>query len=178
MWLAGAMAVALAFPAAAQWKWRDSSGRTQYSDLPPPPGTPEQNILSRPAAQRRAEAARAAPAAAAAAGTSASAASAAPGLGASGASAAPGLPKGADPELEARRKKAEQDQQAKAKAEEARLAAARAENCTRARSQLQTLESGIRVARMNNKGEREFLDDKTRSDEVRRTQAIISSDCR
>ena len=164
--LVGMLALVLALPAAAQWKWRNSSGQTQYSDLPPPPGTPEQSILSRPSAataQRRAEPTRAGALAASS-----------PAAAASGALA----PSGTDPELEARRKKAEQDQQAKAKADEARLAVARAENCTRAKSQLQSLESGVRVARMNDKGEREYLDDKARADEAGRARGIVSSDCR
>ena len=44
----------IALPAAAQWKWRDKGGHVQYSDLPPPAGTPDQDILSRPSAPRRA----------------------------------------------------------------------------------------------------------------------------
>ena len=35
-------------PAEAQWKWRDKGGHVQYSDLPPPAGTPDQDILARP----------------------------------------------------------------------------------------------------------------------------------
>jgi hypothetical protein len=47
--LAGALLCGLlAQPAQAQWKWRDKSGQTQYSDLAPPPGTPEADILQRP----------------------------------------------------------------------------------------------------------------------------------
>jgi hypothetical protein len=34
--------------AQTQWKWRDKTGRTQYSDLPPPSAVPEQDILARP----------------------------------------------------------------------------------------------------------------------------------
>ena len=49
-WLAMVLIAGLCLPASAQWKWRDSTGRTQYSDLPPPPGTPESSILMRPAA--------------------------------------------------------------------------------------------------------------------------------
>jgi len=57
-------------------------------------------------------------------------------------------------------------------------AAVRAENCTRAKGQLKTLEDGIRMARTNANGEREILDDKGRADEMQRTRQIISSDCR
>jgi len=161
--LAAMLGMALAAPALAQWKWRDKTGHTQYSDLPPPPGTPDQDILSRPnAAQNRS----AAPVAAA------SGASAA-------ASAAPLLaPRASEPELEAKRRKAEQDLAAKKKAEETRQAAARADNCARAKAQMRTLDSGIRVARTNEKGEREFLDDAALANEAKRTREIIASDCK
>src|SRR6476659_7425487 len=42
----------LALPAEAQWKWKDKGGHVQYSDLPPPPGTADQDILGRPSARR------------------------------------------------------------------------------------------------------------------------------
>ena len=67
---------------------------------------------------------------------------------------------------------------AKAKAEEAKIAAARADNCTRAKAQMTTLDSGIRLARANAKGEREFLDDKQRADETKRVRDIVAADCK
>ncbi len=161
-------AALLSLPAEAQWKWRDKGGHVQYSDLPPPLGTPDQDILTRPtAASRRAGPALQAPVSIV---STASAASAA----ASGALA----PRTVEPELEAKRKKAEADAAAKAKAEELRIAGLRADNCTRAKSQLTTLESGIRLARANANGEREFLDDKQRADETKRTKDVISNDCK
>lgn len=83
-----------------------------------------------------------------------------------------------DPELEKRRKAAEQAQATQAKADEARLAEQRRENCARARGHLAGLESGQRMARMNEKGEREILDDKARADEIRRAREVIAADCR
>ena len=41
----------LALPAEAQWKWKDKNGHIQYSDLPPPTGTPEKDILMQPSAR-------------------------------------------------------------------------------------------------------------------------------
>jgi len=161
-------ATLLSLPAEAQWKWKDKSGHVQYSDLPPPLGTPDQDILTRPnAASRRAGPAPNAPVSIVSSGTPASAA-------ASGAL----VPRMADPELEAKRKKAETDAAAKQKADEQRVAAAKAENCARAKTQLTTLESGIRMARANANGEREFLDDKQRADETKRTKDVISVDCK
>lgn len=157
---------AVVLPAEAQWKWRDKGGHVQYSDLPPPPGTPDQDILGRPSpSMRRTSASTATPAAAP--------------LAASGAAETAAKPSAADAELEAKRKKAEADAAAKAKADQERNAALRADNCSRAKAQLTTLESGIRLAQTNAKtGEREFLDDKQRADEVRRTKDAISENCK
>ena len=157
-----ALGMALALPALAQWKWRDKAGQTQYSDLPPPAGTAEADILLRPnAAQRRAAAA---PVAAAAS----DAASAAPRL----------APKASEPELEAKRRKVEEEAAVQKKADEARLAAARADNCVRAKAQVRSMESGVRVARTNEKGEREFLDDAARAAEAQRSRGVVASDCK
>jgi hypothetical protein len=153
----------LALPAQAQWKWRDGNGRVTASDLPPPREVPDKDILQRPVGKS----ARAPATAAAAASEPASAAAAA-------AASAPYV----DKDLEARKRAAEQQQQAKAKAEEQRNAAVRADNCARARGHLGTLESGQRLARVNDKGEREIIDDKTRADEMRRAREVIASDCR
>jgi len=172
--LAAALAVTLlATPAEAQWKWKDKSGRVQYSDLPPPQGTPDTDILTRPSGGSGRQAAPASPAALAAAGLSASGAAAA----SSSPTAAPAS-RGADPELEAKRKIAEQEQQKKIKDLEAKMAVAKADNCVRAKSQLQTIDSGIRLARSNEKGEREFLDDAQRASERKRAQDAIASDCK
>jgi len=167
--LAGAMAalVLVALPAQAQWKWRDGAGHVQYSDLPPPSGTPEKDILGRPAAQQRRAAAGAA---AAPLPTSAPSAAAA----ASGGLA----PRTVEPELEAKRKQAEAEQAAKKKADDERNAAARADNCKRAKGQIQTLESGVRLARTNDKGEREILDDAQRDAEMKRTRDVVAADCK
>lgn len=159
--LVACLGLTLALPASAQWKWRDKAGQTQYSDLPPPSGVPEADILQRPASANPAR--RAAPVA-----VPASAASAAP-LTAARAS---------DPELEARRKKAEQEVLDKKKAEEAKLAAARADNCARAKEQLRTLDSGQRMARVNEKGEREVFDDAMRAAETKRTRDVMASECK
>lgn len=149
--------------AAVQWKWRDASGAVQYSDRPPPAGTPESSILSKPSAVVRQEQKAAADAAASAA----SAASLAAG----------GTGKAPDSDLDAKRRKAEEDKRAQAKAEEDKLAKSRADNCLRAKAYQRTLSDGVRIARTNDKGEREILDDKGRAEETRRTQDIIQSNC-
>jgi hypothetical protein len=164
----------LADPAQAQgqWKWRDAQGRVTVSDLPPPREVADKDILQRPAAPARAPA----PAVPGVAPAAAGAGVAAPGVAASAPAAARPAP--VDKELEARKRAAEAEKAAKAKAEEQRAAAVRAENCKRARQHLATMDSGQRVARINEKGEREVLDDETRAAESRRAREIIASECR
>ena len=158
-WLVMVLIAVLCLPASAQWKWRDSTGRTQYSDLPPPPGTPDSSILLRPAA---------APVRASSAAAAASVAS------------LPLLPpaKTVEPELEKKLREEKEAKAAKAKLEEQKIAAQKADSCTRARNQLLGLNEGLRVARVNSKGEREVLDDKGRADETQRVKAIIKADCK
>jgi hypothetical protein len=161
---AAAVLVLVSLPAEAQWKWKDTSGRIQYSDLPPPAGTPDQDILSRPTAPRRS-------------GTVTPAASAASAASAPALASSALMPQGVDPELEAKRKKAEGDIAAKKKADQERVAAAKADNCNRAQTQLRDFESGLRVMRTNEKGEREYLDDKQRAEETKHAKDVIAADC-
>ena len=162
----------------AQWAWRDANGRVNASDRPPPRGTPDKDIISRPVDPAR----RAAPLATL--GTASAAATAAlPGTTAAVAGSPAGTASGAakgplDRELEARKRAAELEQAAKAKVEEERLATQRADNCRRARAHLAALESGQRMARVNDKGEREILDDRGRADESRVARDVVASDCR
>lgn len=141
--------------AQAQWVWRDAAGQIHASDLPPPRGTPDKNIVQRPAAQARVAPPAPAPASAAA-------------------SAAGG---GVDAALEARRKKAADEQLAQRKAQDEKNAAVRAENCQRAREQLRSLESGQRLSRTLPNGEREILDDAQRAGEAQRVRGIVASEC-
>lgn len=161
--LALAGMVCLPGPADAQWKWRDQNGQVNISDRPPPREVPEKDILARPTPQARTVAGAPAPA---------------PAASAASALAGPVASPPVDRELEARKKAAEQEQAAKAKAEADKLAANRAENCRRARGQVAALESGERMARVNQKGEREVLDDKARAEELSHARAIVASDCR
>jgi hypothetical protein len=164
-----ATALLLALPVAqAQWKWRDASGRIQLSDMPPPAGTPDKDILQRPAG------ARVATPPAAAGGPPAPGKANAPAAGPATAKPV----KAGETELDRKRKAAEQEDAAKAKAEEQRQAGQRQENCRRAQGAVAALEGGQRVTRVNARGEREFLDDGQRADELRRAREVVASDCR
>lgn len=149
--------------ASGQWKWRDANGSIQYSDRPPPQGTPESAILAKP----RASTARIA--------TKPVEAASAP---VAGSRAAPAAAKASENELDAKRRKLEEEEKAKQQAEEAQQAKARAENCERAKTYQRTLNDGIRISRTNAKGEREILDDKGRADELRLTQDAIRANCK
>lgn len=158
----GLAACLLAFTASAQsiWKWRDRDGRIQVSDRPPPVDVPDSAILQRPGGVKPTvvELDKPAPA-----------------------DVMSSAPLRVEGELDARKRKlqAEQaaQQQAKQQADKEQQAAKKADNCTRARNQLAALESGQRIARPNEKGERELLDDRGRADEIKRTRDVVASSC-
>lgn len=157
------LAIAIS-PTWAQYKWKDSRGQVHASDLPPPREIAEKDVLQRPAAARKPVAATAPAPAASPAASPASA-------------SAPDRP-AFDPELEARRKRAELDTNAKAKADADKRAAQRAENCQRAREQLATLENGQRLVQFNAQGERVVMDDAARAASAAQARQVLATDCR
>ena len=158
------LCLAVAGAAQAQWKWRDAKGNVQYSDLPPPSGTPEKDILQRPTAQARPTIIVAPP------GAPASAASAP--------KPAASAPTKAEQEGAARQKQDQDGDIAKKKDEERRTAAQRRENCARAQANLRELQSGTRLTRTNDKGERVFMDEAQIAAEVNRARDLITSECK
>jgi len=137
------------------WKWRDAAGQLHISDTAPPVGTPANAILQRPNAGAVVDT----PAA-----TAASAAGSAP-----------------ESDLQKKKKKADQEKAEAAAADKAALdqknAAIRRENCQRAQAQVAGFQSGTRIATLNAKGEREFMDDATRAAELQRLQTIVQQNC-
>ena len=163
-----AFAMATSLTAAAQYQWIDKNGSRVYSDVAPPADIPAKNILKQPRGSSLSAPVTEAPAQAAPAAAAASAATPASGPATAG----------VDKALEEKKKQAEAAEAAKKKAEEQKLAQARAENCKRAREGKATLDSGVRMARTNEKGEREVLDDTQRAAELKRINGIIQSDCK
>ena len=165
------LGLALALPAAgfAQWQWIDKDGRKVFSDQPPPAEVPAKNILRRPGSKSLASVS-VEPQAAAASAASAAQSPKGP----------PGVPKisGKDKELEEKKKKADAAEAEKKREKEEELAKARADNCARAKHAKATFDSGIRITRMNSKGEQEFLDDDTRAAETKRLEGVIASECK
>lgn len=143
--------------ASAQWQWLDNSGNKVFSDRAPPPDVPAKNILRQPGGIPKAKPA------------------AAPEVPASAASA----PKisGTDKALEEKKKQAEDAEAAKRKVEADKIAAVKADNCQRAKQSKANYDSGMRIARVNEKGEREILDDTARAAESKRVQDTIAADC-
>lgn len=84
---------------------------------------------------------------------------------------------GADPEAEYKKrqmeaqKSREKDQQAQEQAQ------AKHDNCERARSALRILESGQRISRVDNTGERYFLEDKDIEAETQRARDSVQKNC-
>lgn len=147
-----------ALTASAQWQWLDKDGRKVFSDRPPPADVPDKNILKRPGNR----------------GTSAVTIPAA----APSASSAPTAPVGVDKSLQEKRQQAEAAEAAKRKEEEERNARIRAENCSRAQQAKAGVDAGVRMARVNEKGEREFMDEASTAAESQRLQTIINENCR
>jgi len=160
----------LPLAATAQWQWIDKDGRRVFSDQAPPADIPAKNILRQPGPRGSTPVAETATAPAPA---PASASAPAP------ARAASGVPKvsGKDKELEERRKQAEAAEAEKKKAKEAEVAALKEQSCKRAREAKATIDSGVRLYRTNDKGEREILDDKQRAAELRLAENVITRDC-
>ncbi len=170
--LTAAFALALPLAAAAQWQWIDKDGRKVFSDQAPPADVPAKNILKRPP-QAAAPAAAAEPSA----GSGASGAPGVPATAAKPPSAPAPKVTGVDKDLEAKRKQAEAAEAANKKAAELSLAKTRSENCERARRAKASLESGVRIATTNAKGERDFMSDEARAAEARRINEVIAKDC-
>jgi hypothetical protein len=153
------LALCVALQASAQmYKWVDSDGKAQYSDKPPPSNVKTEK-LPVPARAAGAPAAKA------------------------GNAAAPKDAAKAEPKTAAEQERAFRKRQldaAKAQEEEAKKQAEtrdRAENCKRAKAALANLALGGRQVRMDEKGERVFLDDEQIARETARAREEAAAVC-
>ena len=146
-WLLLALLLALPIVANAEiYKWKDKNGSIRYSDTPPPSNIKQESIGNKKAL-KPSVAAPAVPVAAqkAPAGSDASKDS-------------PPVPGSADEEAALKRQSnAEVEKSNKLEKEKQDLA--KAENCKAAKSNLASYEQGGRVYKMNEKGERIYLDE-------------------
>ncbi len=158
--LAAVGALAMGTPAAAQHVWLDEKGVKHYSDQPPPPSVPKNRILKGPGAERKA----AEPADPAPAPPAAQTPAKAPMM-------------LAERNADFQKRRAEQAEKEKKAAEEARLAQEKAKSCERARNYQRVLESGERIATTDKNGERSFLSDQQRAQELQEARRMVQ-DCR
>ena len=141
-------------PATAQWIWKDEAGQVIASDQPPPPDTPPSRIVKQPRAR------------------------------AANAPAAPKAPPVdaqkslADRDLEARQQEKANADAAKKAADDAARAQAMQDNCRAIRGNVAALQAGGRAARFNEKGEKVYIDDNQRQDEINKQQAQAAQYCK
>jgi hypothetical protein len=168
-----------ALSATAQWQWIGKDGRKVFSDRPPTSDIQEKDILKQPGGKGPKAAPAPAPSAAPEGSATATATGATTGAAPSAAKPNANAPKisGKDAELEAKKKKLEDEEAVKKKADDEKIAKAKAENCERAKKSMATLQSGSRISTTNAKGEREIMDDSGRTAETKRLQGIIDSEC-
>jgi len=155
------LAVMIAFAATAfaqMYRWVDKDGRVHYTATPPPAGT-QSRSLSAPAA---------APAPAGADAPPADATSKDERKG-------PLTP--AEQEQEFRKRQLEAQKARDKEAQAAKDAAAKRQNCARARGALATFESGQRVSRTDAQGERFYLDDEARARETDAARQAVRDWC-
>jgi hypothetical protein len=143
----------------AQYSWLDDKGMRVFSDRPPPPGTPAERVLKTPhGLEPRAVQPEATPAPAA--GGSAEAAKTAT---------------LADKELEFRKRTQQREAEEKKAAQDASSTAAKLENCAVARDSERAVNSGMRMSRLNEKGEKVFLTDEERAQRLEGARKILKS---
>ena len=149
------LALCVALPASAQmYKWVDSDGKVRYSDRPPPSNVKTEKLkapaqpASRPAPEKPKEGEKKS-----------------------------GPMTTAEREQAFRKRQAEADKSQKEQAQKQAKEQERAERCTRAREALANLELGGRQTRINEKGERVFLDERQISQETARAREAVATAC-
>lgn len=163
----------------AQWQWVDESGRNVFSDRPPPSHIPAAKILKRPHGSMPVPPSPP-PVSAPAAATAAAPADGEAAAGDAADQADKKAPVALTP-AEKSAKAAEESkrlaEEAARKKQEAQQAKVRKENCERARVASNTLQPGMRVATINDKGERGFMSDAQRQGELTKAQQVIKNNC-
>ena len=151
-------------PALAQWQWLDAQGRKVFSDRAPPSDIPAKSVLRQPGHASSNPVPVIAPSDTAGTEAATTTAKAKPA-------------DGQDKALEEQKRKLQDEEAAKEKVKQASLERQRKDNCARAQQSKTALSSGQLVANVNAQGERGFMDDATRSNELKRANDMIASDC-
>lgn len=158
--LAAGALLAFATLAQAQYMWIDEKGLKQFSDRAPPASVPLKNILKAPRG------------AASAATLEAEAAAAASTPEAAKPKAAPTM---ADRNADYRKRAKESTEREQKETDEQLARADQADNCERARSAKQSMESGARIGTQDNNGERGFMTDEQRAVETRKIDKVLAA---
>lgn len=136
---------------AQAYQWKDETGRTIISNEPPPTNTPNVRRVEDPSA------------------------------GSAVVENVDGTQKTqkslADQDLEFRKRQLERDEAAQKEAKDAETQKSLADNCTRAKQYLESLKSGERIGRRNEKGETEVITDEYRAQEIKRVEADYNKNC-
>ena len=158
----GALALLLASGVAqAQlYHYKDASGRTVYSDTPPPAGTPAGNILKAPKLNPNAPAVPKAPTAT---------------VGKDGKEVKNDGPKSvAEKEADYKKRMAENDKKAKEDDAKAKADQQRQQACAGMQQNLAALQTGQRVRKMDANGNPYFVEDNERAADVARMQQSMA----
>jgi hypothetical protein len=153
-----AVVALLAAPAGAQqlYKYVGPDGRIQYTDRPPPGAQNVEKVTS-------SRVSTVGPSSAPAGGEAAKA----------------GVPKtAADREQDFRQRRADSEDKAKKAEKVAEESKAQAQQCAALRHELATMQSGQRIARMDDKGERYYVEDTQIQQDTARLQRDIATNCK
>ena len=148
--------------AQAQYVWIEDKGNKQFSDMPPPKSVPKDKILKTPGGAKAAQA------------------PAADNKAVSASQAAPKLEKPVtltNKNEDFNKRRAEQAEKEKKTEEEKTAAAEKAKYCDRARGYQQTLNSGVRISRVDKNGEKSFITDAQREQETTDVKKALA-DCK
>lgn len=157
--------LALAFTAVAslahaQYAWIDEKGIKQFSDMPPPAHIKQDRILKQPGAEPRSMASNSKD---------------------SVHTPSPQIDKSnvpltiAEKNAEFNKRKMERVEQERKAAEKVAFNAAKAKNCERARNYNNSLKSGQRIVTTDSNGERIYLNDEQRAQEMREAQSVLAN---
>ncbi len=160
--------------AMAQYMWLDASGRKVFSDQPPPANIPAKRVLQQPGKAAAAQTTDVSEKPSAESGAEEAKSTTSPKN--STATAKPEASK--DKDLEAAKKKIDDETAAKKKVEQEKIDAAKADNCKRAKQAKSQFETGRPIATANAKGERIIMDEASRMVETKRLEGIIAADCK
>jgi len=145
---------ALGLPACAwaQWMWKDDQGHTVISDQPPPTSVPQARILRTPTNRP-----------------------VGPSAGDSDAEKTKSL---ADQDLEFKKRQKELADAYKKQQDDAAKDQANQQRCASLRNNLTALQSGQRIARTDDQGNRYFVDDAQRQADTQKIQSDMAANCK